>query len=275
MKISACLSTNPSKFDAVPFKGNFEKNVADISAMGFDGIELAVRDPEIIDQEKIIGTIIKAGMEIPAVGTGQAWGEEGLSFTDPDETIRLKAIERVYSHINFSVKAGSVVIIGLLRGIIKPGVDAEQAQIWMYEAFSRCCEKASESGVRIAFEPINRYETSLLCSVDEGLDFIKKVGGDNLGMLLDAFHMNIEEPSIEDSIRMAGEKIFHFHYADSNRWYPGAGHLDFKSMLEALYSTGYSGFLSGEHRPDPEPRIAAEAGLKFMREMCQSLTIKL
>ena len=58
------------------------------------------------------------------------------------------------------------------------------------------------------------------------LDFIGRIGGDNLGMLLDTFHMNIEEPSIEESIRRAGDRIFHFHYSDSNRWYPGAGHLD-------------------------------------------------
>ncbi len=267
MKISTLLSTHPAKFDAVPFKGDFDKNVADISEMGFDGIELAVRDPAIIDQDKTIDTITAAGMDIPAVGTGQAWGEEGLSFTDSDADIRKKAVKRVHSHLDFCSRTGSVLIIGLLRGITRPGISEEQANEWMYECFSDCCEKAAEKKVRIAFEPINRFETSLLNRVDVGLEFIHRVGGGYLGMLLDTFHMNIEEPSIEESIKAAGDRIYHFHYADSNRWYPGAGHIDFKSVLQALYSTGYRGWVSGEHRPDPEPRFAAKAGLEFMRRM--------
>ena len=63
------------------------------------------------------------------------------------------------------------------------------------------------------------------------MELIERVGAPNLGLLLDTFHMNIEEPFIEDSIRQAGDCIFHFHVADSNRWHPGAGHLDFASCL--------------------------------------------
>ena len=133
------------------------------------------------------------------------------------------------------------------------------------------CRRAAEEGVRIAFEPINRYETSLLNGVEEGLEFIAGVGGNNLGMLLDTFHMNIEEPSIEGSIRRAGDRIFHFHYADSNRWYPGAGHLDFHSILTALMDTGYQAYLSGEHRPDPEPAEAARMGLVNMKRILGEL----
>jgi 5-keto-L-gluconate epimerase len=85
--------------------------------------------------------------------------------------------------------------------------------------------------------------------------------------------MNIEEPSIEGSIREAGGLIFHFHYADSNRWYPGAGHLDFPSIMESLYATGYRGFISGEHRPDPQPLTAAREGLAYMRRLQEKLQL--
>ena len=61
--------------------------------------------------------------------------------------------------------------------------------------------------------------------------------------------MNIEEPNMEESIRLAGDRIFHFHVADSNRWYPGAGHLDFVSLLGTLYETGYQGFVSASSCP--------------------------
>lgn len=271
MRFCTCLSPEPVKFSAYPFKGDFAENVVAIKKIGFNGIELIIRDPGPLDQDKIIGLIEDAGMDIPAIGTGLAWGEEGLSFTDPDPIIREKAIERIYAHVPLAKKAGAVIIIGLVRGIVRPEVDSKVADEWMFDGFSRCCRRAADSGVKIAFEPINRYETSLLNGVHDGLEFIRKVGGENLGMLLDTFHMNIEEPSIEGSIRSAGDRIFHFHYADSNRWYPGAGHMNFHSILTALKETGYSGYLSGEHRPDPEPALAAHRGLEYMKNILGEL----
>ncbi len=82
-----------------------------------------------------------------------------------------------------------------------------------------------------------------------------------LGLLLDTYHMNIEEPSIETSIRAAGPRIYHFHVADSNRWPPGGGHLDFAAILRALAATGYGGFVSGEFLPAPDAATAAQRGL--------------
>ncbi len=265
MKLSIVLSTQPARFEAVAFKGDFEANVARIASLGYDGVELAVRDPDLIDHERVIGQVKDCKLLIPAIGTGQAWGEEGLSFTDPDPAVRRKAVERIESHIPLAKKVGAVIIIGLLRGVIKKGISERQAEEWMLESFKVCSEKAAEGKVRIAVEPINRYETSLLNTADQGLEFIEKVGADNLGLLLDTFHMNIEEPSIEESIRSCGDRIFHFHVADSNRWYPGAGHLDFESILEALYTTGYSGFVSGEFMPMPEADLAAKRSLEHLR----------
>jgi len=99
------------------------------------------------------------------------------------------------------------------------------------------------------------------------LDLIERVGADNFGLLLDTFHMNIEEAGIEDSIRAVGDRIFHFHVADSNRWYPGAGHLDFRSILDVLNSTGYDGFVSGEFMPLPDADTSAELGIKNLRTL--------
>ena len=267
MKISICLSTNQAKFSAVSFKGNLQENLKTISNLGYDGVELAIRDPEIIDQDELFDQVRAQGLEVSAIGTGQAWGEEGLSYCDPDPGIRRKAIERTLSHISFAARTGAVIIIGLLRGIYPPSVDRADAFAWMREAFRQCCAEARKERVKIAFEPINRFEVNSLNSVAEGLEFIESVAADNLGMLLDTFHMNIEEPVIEESIRIAGDRIFHFHYADSNRWYPGAGHLDFESILGALYTTGYSGYISGEHMPNPDPVKSAELGLQYMREI--------
>ena len=265
MKTSIVLSTQPAQFQAATFKGDLGTNLAQIASLGYDGVELAIRDPKLIDMELLDGLVRKHGLRVPAIGTGQAWGEEGLSFTDPDPEVRFVALERIKSHIPVAAHFGAVVIIGLVRGIVKPGVSHAQAMDWLVEALRECSVAAYSHGVRLALEPINRYETTLINTAAQGLDLIERVGADNFGLLLDTFHMNIEEPSIEASIQACGERIFHFHVADSNRWYPGAGHLDFKSILSTLSAIGYQGWVSGEFLPMPDMVTAAKRGLFHLR----------
>ena len=265
MKLSIVLSTQPAQFQAATFKGNLEANLAQIASLGYEGVELAIRDPKLIDLDLLDGLVRNLGLNVPAIGTGQAWGEEGLSFTDPDPEVRFAAIERIKSHIPVAAHFGAVIIIGLLRGIVKPGVDHAQAMDWLVEALRECSDAAQPHGVRLALEPINRYETTLINNAGEGLDLIGCVSADNFGLLLDTFHMNIEEADIQDSIRACGERIFHFHVADSNRWYPGAGHLDFGSILKALFATGYQGWVSGEFIPQPDATTAAKESIKKLK----------
>jgi sugar phosphate isomerase/epimerase len=267
MKLSIVLSTHATRFGDVALKGDFQANIAKIAGWGYDGVELAIRNPRLVDPDELVRVVASHGLSIPAIGTGQAWNDEGLSYTDPDPVVRAAAIERTKSHIPLAARVGATIIIGLLRGIVKPGVDHAQAMDWLVEALQECCAAARPPGVRIALEPLNRYETSLIARVSEGLDLIAHIGADNMGLLLDTYHMNIEEPIIEDSIRAAGDHIFHFHVADSNRWYPGAGHLDFRSILDALFETGYQGYVSGEFMPVPDPDTAAERAIAYLRQL--------
>ena len=236
MKLSIVLSTQPAQFQAATFKGDLETNLARIASLGYDGVELAIRDPRLVDLNSAGGARPdRYSLRVPAIGTGQAWGEEGLSFTDPDPAIRRKRHRADQKPHPAASRFGAVIIIGLIRGIVKPGVDPRQAMDWLVEALRECSEAARPHGIRLALEPINRYETTLINNTAQGLELIERVGADNFGLLLDTFHMNIEEANIEASIRACGEHIFHFHVADSNRWYPGAGHLDFKSILNTLF----------------------------------------
>jgi sugar phosphate isomerase/epimerase len=275
MKLSIVLSTHAAQFQAIAFKGDFEANVAKIAALGYDGVELAIRDPNLVNAGELLRLVSAHGLKVPAIGTGQAWGEEGLSFTDPDPAVRAAAIQRVRDHAPLAARLNAacdqpgrtVIIIGLLRGIVKPGVDHEQAMDWLIEALQACADAAAPHGVRLALEPINRYETTLINTVSQGLALIERVGADNFGLLLDTFHMNIEEPSIKESIRACGDRIFHFHVADSNRWYPGAGHLDFESILEALFATGYQHYISGEFMPMPDADTSAREAIAYLRNI--------
>ncbi len=268
MKLSIVLSTQPAAFSALAYKGQLAENVAKIAAQGYDGVEIAVRDPKLLNTSEVIEITSEHGMVIPAIGTGQAFGEEGLSFIHPKAEIREQAIERIKSQMDLAIEVNAVVIIGLIRGI------RSQVEVGEADAEARCREALQvcadyRPDLRLAIEPINRYESDQLCTVDDTLRFLDDLGRDNVGLLLDTFHMNIEEPSPLESIRRAGGRIFHFHIADSNRWYPGAGHLDFQEIVTVLSQTGYTGFLSAEIMPLPDPDTAASETVTQMRRIEQ------
>ncbi len=271
MKLSIVLSTQPASFSALAYKGELETNVAKIAALGYDGVELAVRDPKLLDVVHVEKVLARNSLEVPAIGTGQAYGEEGLSFASPDSKIRRKAVARIKSQIDFARHFDAVVILGLIRGRTEDNISEEQAYDWVIEALKECSGYAAQRNVKLAMEPINRYETNLIVTVKEGLELIKKIGSDNFGLLLDTFHMNIEEPSIEESIRAAGDRIFHFHVADSNRWHPGAGHLDFRRIIQVLHDIGYNNYLSAEILPFPDADSCAKETIEFLTPIVRQL----
>ena len=267
MKLSLVLSTHAAQFEAVALKGELDDNVARIAGWGYDGVELAVRDPSLVDADELAVLAARHDVEIPAIGTGQAWGEEQLSFTSADPDVREAAIARIQSHIPLAARLDAVIILGLIRGITPEGQTHAESMDLFTDAMRQCAEAAIPDGVRFAIEPLNRYETDLIHTAKEGLAFLDRVGLDNVGLLLDTFHMNIEEPSLKKALRRSGDRLFHVHLADSNRWYPGAGHLNFATVIDTLDKMGYDGYLSGEFLPKPDADTAAQKTIATMRPM--------
>jgi sugar phosphate isomerase/epimerase len=280
MKLAFVISTQPTKFQAIAFDPNFEGNAAHLANLGYDGIELGVREPDKLNVADLKQTLAKYRLVVPAIGTGQAFVEEQLSFTDPDAAVRARAIARVKTHIDLATELGDanlqspisslqspLVIIGLIRGKTFAQITREQAHAWMVDALKDVARAASAQNVRLAIEPINRYETDWVNDVASALTLIEEVGADNIGILFDTFHANIEEPSIETSLRACGARVFHVHVADSNRWYPGAGHTNFASILATLRAMKYAGWVSAEILPKPDVKRAAAETYKTLKPL--------
>ncbi len=267
MKLSFVISTQPTRFQPVTFSPDFEASAARLAKLGYDGIELAVRDPALLDVKNVRRALDTHHLLVPAIGTGQAWGDEHISFTDPDAAVRQRAADRFRSHVPLAREFGAMIIIGLLRGQIQPNVSPEQAHQWLVEAMTSTARLAAQDGVQIALEPINRYETNLLNDVAETRALIDEIGADNIGILFDTFHSNIEEPSIEASLRQCGTRLYHVHLADSNRWAPGVGHIDFDRIIATLRDMKYQGWVSAEILPKPNVERAQERAIQTMRPL--------
>lgn len=217
-----------------------------VKTAGYAGVELAITDPTNIDPDIAKEALDSEGLRLLSITTGQAAGLEGLSLTSPDERIRRRTIERIEAHMDYVSRFGTVVIIGSLRG-------ADGDVGLLTEALRECARHNSK--VRLALEPLNRYESRLVNTVADALDVVDRVGAENLGILADTFHSNIEEVNIGEAFRVPGDRLFHVHLADSNRHVPGYGHLDFSQVWDALSAIDYQQALVLE--PLPRPNVAA------------------
>jgi len=118
----------------------------------------------------------------------------------------------------------------------------------LIEELAEIAPTAEEVGAAVILEPLNRYESHFLNRLEQAADICQEVGSPGIRMMADFFHMNIEEADIGQAIEEAGDYIVYVHLADSNRYQPGAGHLDFRPGLAALKRIGYDGFMTLECR---------------------------
>jgi sugar phosphate isomerase/epimerase len=250
-------------------RGTFEEKAAKAAALGYDGIELMVRDPAGLDWPHVRRTLAQAGLEVPQVVTGELFGADGLCLVTPDDDLYARSVQRAQAVVDLAAYLHHAIVnVGRLRGRLD-WMQGHCADPWAVavERIAALARYAAERDVRIALEPINRYETDFIANVDEGLRVVRDAGAPNLGLMLDVFHMNIEDASIEGSLRAAGERCWHVHIADSNRLYPGAGHLDFASIFATLEDMGYTGYVSAELLPRPDPDTAAQKTIEYVRRL--------
>jgi sugar phosphate isomerase/epimerase len=157
-----------------------------------------------------------------------------------------------------------------VRGEVKGESEAERraGRAVAVEAARELAGYAAGLGVSLVVEPINRYETKFLNTIDETLEFIAAVGASNVGLVADTFHMSLEEEgSLAEALCRAGDRLWHVHLVDSNRCAPGMGHLDFEPVLAALRQMGYRGYLSAEILPRPDDETAAQRWIEAVSRL--------
>jgi len=245
--------------------GTFSEKLHKAHRLGYDGVELLIRDPSKIDVSTVTAAARSAGIQVAALNTGGASALDGLSLTCASRQVRLNAMKRLESFVDLATEWETMVDIGLMRGRLDAIRDSTMAADVMLSALGQIGEYAAKKGVKLTLEPINRYETDCVPNADEGLRLLDRLGSPAFGLLLDTFHMNIEDKSFESSIRHAGHLLWHMHVADSNRLAPGCGHVDFGKIVKTLQEIGYEGYMSLEALALPDPDRAAAMAVEHLR----------
>ena len=228
------------------------------AALGFDAVEVFPRSAQELDVTRLKQLLAQHRLRLAAVGTGAGWMVHKLRLTDLDAETRRCAREFAAAMVEVAGSLGAPAIIGSMQGRWEGLVSREQAIAWLAEALEDVAPRAWNHGVPLLFEPLNRYETNLLNRVDDSMLLLKPLRAQNVKLLCDLFHMNIEESSVADALRLAGPRLGHIHFADSNRRAVGFGHTDMAPVVQALRDVGYSGYVSGEVMPLPDSETAAK-----------------
>ena len=271
MKIALAIASEkaiPTAF--VVFRDRLETSIGKAAALGYDAIELALARAEEADIKSILGLLNGHGMELAAISSGRVFAEEHVWFTHPDARIRNKAVQILKGLIDLAGEAKSQVNIGRVRGYIHEGDTRQQAEERFIECMAACADYAAPLGVQMLLEPVNRYEINYINNIAEAQSLLQKIERPNLKIMPDVFHMNIEDASICGSLKQAGDLVGYIHFADSNRWAPGQGHLNFPEIMCALHSIGYQGFIGIEILPWPDPDTAAKQAIQYMRKILEN-----
>lgn len=237
--------------------------------LGYEGTDLFI-DPADKETNRSAWKKLKAhrlsvGAVMPAL-----LSRKGIFLGDADREARLYAVKKMKEIIEFAAEAGGMVSLGLVRGVI--GTEQEEKRNEFFKRFVESCEMLLKIsvplGVDLVVEPMNRYETDNLKSSQEALTFIEKTGLP-LYLMLDTFHMNIEDVNLIESFQACMPYTKHIHFLDSNRLAPGMGHLNMEEIYRILERQGYGGFLCLEALPIPSGMECARRGAEFFRYMTQ------
>lgn len=231
-----------------------------IAGMGFDAVELPLENAGDLDAAVVADVLAETGLTPCVVGAMAP----GRDLVDADCVAATQDYLRAC--IDFAVGVGARSVCGPFY--------AATGRVWRMDADQRqaayddlrthlapVVDHAVAQGVRLGVEPLNRYETSLVNTVDQALTALEPLLGDGLGLALDSYHLNIEERSSADAIRAAGPHLAHVQVCGSDRGAPGGDQTDWPAFVAALDEVGYDGPLVIESFTADNASIATAASI--------------
>lgn len=248
------------------FHQPLEAAVAEAAATGFDAVELFLTGPDQYPSDDILDLIRRHRLAVAALGTGAGAVVHGLTLTSPDPAVRAAARDFILSVIRLGGALNAPAILGSMQGRHGGDVPRDLALEWLADALADFSAAAASYDLPFIYEPLNRYESNLLNTLESAADWLDAHAPGNIAILADMFHMNIEEANPAVAITTAARRIGHVHYADSNRRAMGFGHTDPAPLVLALVNAGYTGYLSAEVLPLPTAAAAARQTLLSIKQ---------
>lgn len=261
-----------------------ESMVPHVADMGFDLIEIPIEDPELVNYTRATELVRSHGLDVSVCAVMS--GERDLIH--PDDEVRAEGVAYVRTCIDIAHEMESDRVVGPLYSAIgrcwqSTPEEREKEEALLARQLRALAEHAKERGVVLCVEPLNRFETSFLNLTSQAVEVVERVDHPACQILLDVFHLGIEEKDLGDAIRSAGSHLEHVQVSENDRGVPGTGHLPWEDVASALRDVGYEGPIVVESfnseskdiaraasvwRPlAPDPDTFAREGLRFLEAL--------
>lgn len=226
------------------------KSIERLVRYGYDSLEVR-GEPAECDVHELKGMLKEYGLAVSSVCGRFPGPNSTRDLSNPDKAVREDGITYIRSAVDLAVELSAplLIVAPTPLGKTKPIGKLEDERRWAIESLQIAGEYAESAGVYLAVEPINRYEVYMINSGIQARDLVRAVGCPAVKMMLDTFHMNIEEADPAQTVRACAAELIHLHIADSNRQSVGRGHTDFKAIVRALKEIKYDGALAMEPLP--------------------------
>ncbi len=220
-----------------------ETTISRLARAGYDAIEIG-GEPATTDVDQVRSLLDEHNLRLWGAVTLMVGGRDLLH---EDKYVRVGSVQYVKDTIDMIAALGGEIltVVPSTVGKIVPMGSPEDEWDWAVESLKECQAHAEQKGVRLALEPLNRFETYFINRHDQALALAEDVGG-NCGICLDIFHMNIEEADWHEAIRAAGDKLYAVHVADNNRMPCGQGAIDWAEFIGTLEDAGYDEYVTVE-----------------------------
>ncbi|HLT42904.1 MAG TPA: sugar phosphate isomerase/epimerase family protein [Sphingobacteriaceae bacterium] len=231
---------------------------AKIKSFGYDKVEIAVEDPQLIDTSEIRKRLAENELDVIICG---AFGDT-RDLTSDDESLRKNGLNYIEECLNIAAELDSGFFAGPMYSAVGKArmVSPEQRKVeWdrAVEGVRKASEMAASKGLDIGIESLNRFESDLINNTDDVLKLINDVNHSAAKICLDMFHMNIEEPNPEQAIIAAGDKLIHIQVSENYRGTPGTGATNWQAYYNGLEKINYSGTVSIESFTPENKELAA------------------
>jgi len=234
-----------------PDWAEFDGDLDCMKRTGYDAVELQIADPAEFDEERVRRSLQAAGLPMCAFQTGATYATRGNCLCTPDDAVRQRTIALLESHVDLAARWHAVVVFGSLQGRLSNEPDRAAGQARIEAAIARVAERAggrgsrrAARGVTIAFEPVNQLEVGFNNTIAAVAGIVRRMNLPGLRMMIDTFHMNIEEQDVLAPLAGIADILAHVHLSETNRDVLGAGHWDTAGFLGELQRCGYKGVCS-------------------------------
>lgn len=217
--------------------------IQNVKKVGFDGIEIPPEDPGKMDKRRIVEMLKSWDLKCSSIC---AVLSPDRDLIHPDKGVRDNAKRYIRTCIDFAVDFESDIVCGPLYSCVdkKDFLPSRELE-WKYavSGLKELGKYAEDRGVYLGIEPLNRFETRFINLVSDCVRLLNDVDSPAVKAHFDTFHANIEEKSLGEAIRQAGERLYHVHACENDRGTPGSGHIPWDEVAKALKEVGYARWL--------------------------------